>query len=146
MSEALELAGHERVLEIGTGSGYQAAILAELSRRIISIERFPTLAEHARTVLAELGYHNVEVVVGDGSLGHPDAAPYDRVIVTAAAPELAPPWVEQLAAGGRIVVPLGDRWGQRLTIVIKRGSKLDFQSVCGCVFVPLVGEHGWDRD
>jgi protein-L-isoaspartate(D-aspartate) O-methyltransferase len=146
MTECLHLTGDERVLEIGTGSGYQAAILAELSRQVVSIERLSSLAERARTILADLGHHNVKVIVGDGSLGYPDDAPYDRIIVTAASPKVAKPWLEQLADGGRLVVPLGDRWGQTLTIVTKRGAKTDYQSVCGCVFVPLVGEHGWSQD
>jgi len=146
MTECLLLKGRERVLEIGTGSGYQAAILAELSRSVYSIERFASLAERARAVLAELGYSNVEVIVGDGSLGYPDAAPYDRIIVTAAAPKVATPWIEQLADGGRLVVPLGDRWGQTLTVVTKRADKLDYEDMGGCVFVPLVGEHGWKEE
>jgi protein-L-isoaspartate(D-aspartate) O-methyltransferase len=145
MSEALCLTGNERVLEIGTGSGYQAAILAELSREVYSIERFPSLAERARSVLTDLGYTNVTVIVGDGSLGHSEAAPYDRIIVTAAAPEISNPWVEQLAEGGILLAPIGDRWGQTLTKAVKRGGKLEYQNLGGCVFVPLVGEHGWDN-
>ncbi|MCJ7750166.1 MAG: protein-L-isoaspartate(D-aspartate) O-methyltransferase [Armatimonadetes bacterium] len=143
MTEHLRLKGGEHVLEIGTGSGYQAAILAELSRDVVTVERFPDLAERASTVLIDLGYPNVQVFVGDGSLGWPDAAPYDRIIVTAAAPEVAPPWVDQLADGGRLVVPLGDRWGQTLTVLAKRGDELDHEKICGCVFVPLIGEHGY---
>jgi len=143
MTECLRLEGGEHVLEIGTGSGYQSAILAELSRSVVSVERFSSLAERAEKVLAELGYRNVQVFVGDGSLGWPDAAPYDRVMVTAGAPQVAEPWAEQLADDGRLVVPLGDRWGQTLTVVTKRGDKLEHEKICGCVFVPLVGEHGW---
>jgi protein-L-isoaspartate(D-aspartate) O-methyltransferase len=143
MTEALRLTGSERVLEIGTGSGYQAAILAELAREVYSVERFPGLAERARAVLADLGYSNVTVIVGDGSVGHPEAAPYDRIIVTAAAPQIAPPWVEQLAEGGILVVPVGDRWGQTLMRCVKRAGKVAHEDLGGCVFVPLVGEHGW---
>jgi len=146
MTECLHLEGLEHVLEIGTGSGYQAAILAELSRRVVTVERFQELAERARKVLEELNYHNVEVFIGDGSLGWPDTAPYDRIIVTAAAPRVAEPWGDQLADGGRLVIPLGDRWGQTLTVVTKRAGELKHESVCGCVFVPLVGEHGWPED
>ena len=146
MSESLRLRGEEKVLEIGAGSGYQAAILAKLCRQVYSVERVPALAERARQTLAELGCDNVEVVVGDGSLGWPEAAPYDRIIVTAAAPKVADPWIEQLADGGRLVVPLGDRWGQMLTVVTKRGAKTKQESICGCVFVPLVGEHGWQSE
>jgi protein-L-isoaspartate(D-aspartate) O-methyltransferase len=146
MTECLHLAGTERVLEIGTGSGYQAAILAELSGRVVTVERLASLADGARQVLADLGYANVEVEVGDGSFGWPDDAPYDRIIVTAAAPEIAEPWTDQLADRGRLVAPLGDRWGQTLTVVTKRAGKLRHENVCGCVFVPLVGEHGWQED
>jgi protein-L-isoaspartate(D-aspartate) O-methyltransferase len=143
MTEHLRLEGGEHVLEIGTGSGYHAAVLAELSRDVVTVERFPDLAERASTVLIDLGYQNVQVFVGDGSLGWPDAAPYDRIIVTAAAPEVAAPWVDQLADGGRLVLPLGDRWGQTLTVVTKRGDEFDHEKICGCVFVPLIGEHGY---
>ncbi len=146
MTECLHLAGTERVLEIGTGSGYQAAILAELSGRVVTVERLASLADGARQVLADLGYANVEVEVGDGSFGWPDNAPYDRIIVTAAAPEIAEPWTDQLADRGRLVAPLGDRWGQTLTVVTKRAGKLRHESLCGCVFVPLVGEHGWQEN
>jgi len=146
MTEALRLAADHKVLEIGTGSGYQAAILAELSRKLYSVERIATLADRARDTLADLGYTNVTVVVGDGSLGHPQAAPYDRIIVTAASPTIADPWIEQLAEDGILVAPTGDRWGQTLTRIIKHGAKLEHQDLGGCVFVPLVGEHGWQTD
>jgi len=146
MTESLRLSGEEKVLEIGAGSGYQAAILAKLCRQVYSVERVAALAERAQQTLAELGCDNVEVIVGDGSLGWPEAAPYDRIIVTAAAPKVADPWIEQLADGGRLVVPLGDRWGQMLTVVTKHGAKTKQESICGCVFVPLVGEHGWQSE
>ena len=146
MTEALHLQGDEKVLEIGTGSGYQAAILAELCWKLFTVERFLQLAERARALLTALGYHNVEMIVGDGTLGHPEAAPYDRIIVTAAAPKVAPPWIEQLADGGRLAVPLGDRWGQTLTVITKRGADLEYENLGGCVFVPLVGEHGWQEE
>ncbi len=146
MTENLGLCGDERVLEIGTGSGYQAAILAELSRHVISVERLPSLADRARAILADLGYHNVDVFVGDGSLGYPEAAPYDRVIVTAGAPRVADAWVEQLAEGGRLVAPVGGRWGQNLTVVTSSDGELRSETAGGCVFVPLVGEHGWSTE
>ncbi len=146
MTECLRLSGEERVLEIGTGSGYQAAVLAELALEVYTIERFEDLAQRARLVLEELGYQNVQAVVGDGSEGYPDAAPYDRIIVTAAAPDITRPWLDQLKDGGRLVVPLGDRWSQNLTIVTKRGDKTSQETICGCVFVPLVGKHGWSGD
>jgi protein-L-isoaspartate(D-aspartate) O-methyltransferase len=144
MTEALRLTGEERVLEIGCGSGYQAAILAELSLEVYSIERVPELAERARALLDELGYANVAVVVGDGSLGYPETEPYDRIIVTAAAPEMSPAWAEQLVEGGLLLAPIGDRWGQTLIRARKLGANLERESLGGCVFVPLVGEHGWD--
>jgi protein-L-isoaspartate(D-aspartate) O-methyltransferase len=144
MTDLLQLTGEERVLEIGTGSGYQAALLAELAKEVFSVERFESLAGRARSELAGLGYENVTIVVGDGTLGYPDRAPYDRVIVTAAAPRIAQPWLYQLKEGGRLVLPLGQRWSQTLTVVIKEGSRIRTESHGGCVFVPLVGEHGWE--
>ena len=146
MTEALRLTADHSVLEIGTGSGYQAAILSELSREVYSVERIAALAERARDTLADLGYTNVTVVVGDGSLGYPQAAPYDRIIVTAASPKIADPWIEQLAEDGILVAPTGDRWGQTLTRISKHGEKMEHQNLGGCVFVPLVGEHGWQTD
>ena len=143
MTEALAPQENERVLEIGAGSGYQTAILAELCRQVYSIERIPELAERARSILGELGYGNVAVVVGDGTLGLPEHGPYDGIIVTAATPNLSPAWVEQLAEGGRIVAPIGDRWQQTLTIATKRGGEIRQRSTIGCVFVPLIGEHGF---
>jgi len=144
MTDLLQLTGEERVLEIGTGSGYQAALLAELAKEVFSVERFESLAGRARSVLAGLGYENVTIVVGDGTLGYPNRAPYDRVIVTAAAPRIAQPWLDQLKDGGRLVLPLGQRWSQTLTVVIKEGSRIRTESHGGCVFVLLVGEHGWE--
>jgi protein-L-isoaspartate(D-aspartate) O-methyltransferase len=143
MTETLRLSGDEVVLEVGTGSGYQAAILAELARQVYTIERFSGLAERARSVLQELGYTNVEVLVGDGTEGHPHKAPYDRILVTAGAPNVTQPWLDQLKDGGRLVLPLGDRWGQTLTVVTKREGKTTEEAICGCVFVPLVGRYGW---
>jgi protein-L-isoaspartate(D-aspartate) O-methyltransferase len=143
MTELLRLEGPERVLEIGTGSGYQAAILAELAAEVCSVERFESLAGRAGALLTDLGYHNVNVIVGDGTMGYPEAAPYDRIIVTAAAPKIAQPWLDQLADGGRLVLPLGERWTQVLTVVVKHGDSFEQESHGGCVFVPLVGEHGW---
>jgi len=144
MTELLCLEGAECVLEVGTGSGYQAAILAELAAEVYTLERFEALAERARLVLADLGYQNILVVVGDGTLGYPEKAPYDRIIVTAAAPRIAQPWLDQLADGGRLVLPLGQRWSQVLTVVTKQGDRIMQESHGGCVFVPLVGEHGWE--
>jgi protein-L-isoaspartate(D-aspartate) O-methyltransferase len=145
MSEMLELTGEEKVLEIGTGSGYQAAILGQLAAEVISVERFESLAQKARTRLGELGYQNVRVDVGDGSLGWPPDAPYDAIIVTAASPELPPPLEEQLAEGGRLVAPVGPRWTQHLLRVRRRKGKLERETTIGVAFVPLIGTHGWQQ-
>lgn len=143
MTEALAPQAHEKVLEVGAGSGYQAAVLARLCRQVYSIERISELAERARGILADLGYHNIVIVVGDGTLGLPEHAPYDGIMVTAATPDLAPPWIEQLADGGRIVAPIGDRWSQALTIASKHGGEVKRRSSFGCVFVPLIGKYGF---
>ena len=117
MTESLELNGSEKVLEIGTGSGYQSAILAELADRVFSIERYPELAYRANSILQKLGYGNIIVRVGDGSLGWPDDAPFDGIIVTAGTPQIPQPLIDQLKMGGRLVVPVGDRLGQDLMLV-----------------------------
>jgi len=143
MTQALELRGDEKVLEVGTGSGYQAAILAELCREVHSVERIPELAERAKETLRRLGYTNVFVHVGDGTKGLPEEAPFEGIIVTAGAPDIPPPLVEQLAEGGRIVIPIGGRPYQTLVKGTKRGGRLHKEEVCGCLFVPLVGEYGW---
>jgi len=145
MTEMLELKGDERVLEIGTGSGYQAAILGQLAAEVISVERFASLAEEARARLAELEYDNVRVEVGDGSLGWPEEAPYDAIIVTAASPSVPPPLEEQLAEGGRLVVPTGQRWTQSLVRVRRQGGRLKRETTIGVAFVPLIGKHGWQQ-
>jgi len=144
MTELLQLRGPERVLEIGAGSGYQTAVLAELCRTVIAVERFPDLADRARRLLADLGYGNVEIVVADGTLGHPDAAPYDALLVTAAAPKIAAPWIEQLTDGGHLVLPVGARWSQTLTRITKHGADLETETFGAVAFVPLIGEHGWE--
>jgi protein-L-isoaspartate(D-aspartate) O-methyltransferase len=143
MTELLELAGDERVLEIGTGSGYQAAILGRLAAKVITIERFAELAQEARERLSRLGYANVRVEVGDGTLGWPPDAPYDGIIVTAASPELPEPLPDQLADGGRLVVPVGPRWTQHLVRLRRRGGTFTTESLIGVAFVPLIGAHGW---
>ena len=145
MSEMLELTGSERVLEIGTGSGYQAAILGQLAAEVISVERFASLALEARERLAELGIDNVRVEVGDGSLGWPADAPYDAIIVTAASPEVPPPLEEQLAEEGRLVVPAGPRWTQQLIRVRRKKGRIKRETTIGVAFVPLIGAHGWQR-
>jgi len=146
MTECLALTGSERVLEVGTGSGYQAAVLAELCAEVYTVERLESLAERTRERLANLDYHNVQVVVADGTLGLPEHAPYQGIVVTAGAPKIAETWAEQLEEGGRLVVPVGDRWSQQLICATKKAGKLRQQKVCGCVFVPLVGKEGWPED
>jgi len=143
MSEALELTGDERVLEIGTGSGYQCAVLSRLAAEVISVERIPELAEAARNALAEAGCDNVRVVVADGTQGVPEYAPYDAVLVTAGAPGLPQPLAEQLAEGGVLVIPEGGRGYQTLTRYRKRDGNMTVEALMACVFVPLLGAHGW---
>ena len=143
MTEALELDGAERVLEIGAGTGYQAAILAALCTEVYSIERIAELADSARQRLADLGVDNVEIALGDGTLGWPEHAPYDGIIVTAGAPRPPAPLVEQLADGGRLVIPVGDRQTQMLKVYTQHGDTRRERNVCACKFVPLLGAHGW---
>jgi protein-L-isoaspartate(D-aspartate) O-methyltransferase len=146
MTEALELAGPEKVLELGTGSGYQAAILAELAAQVFTIERIPTLARAAEQVLASLGYANVHVIVADGTLGWVGEAPFDAILVTAGAPQVPPPLVDQLALGGRLVIPVGDRYTQTLTRVRRTPEGLKHEYLGGCRFVKLIGRHGWEAE
>jgi protein-L-isoaspartate(D-aspartate) O-methyltransferase len=141
--ELLGLRGRERVLEIGTGSGYQTALLALLCDAVFSVERIPGLARQARTVLEHTGIRNVTVLVGDGTLGWRPFAPYDAILVAAASPEVPAPLVEQLAAGGRMVIPLGDRANQTLTLVRREGDELQTSTVADVRFVPLLGEFGF---
>lgn len=143
MTVALELTGRERVLEIGTGSGYQAAVLSLLARELHTVERSPSLAQRAAERLTQLGYANVQVHAGDGTLGWAEAAPYDAIIVTAAAPGIPPPLVTQLADGGRLVIPVGDEHQQELLLVRKTGEQTTQRVLHYCRFVPLVGRHGW---
>jgi protein-L-isoaspartate(D-aspartate) O-methyltransferase len=128
-------------LDVGTGSGYQAAVLAQCGARVTSIERDPDLAERARDCLDQLGY-DVEVVVGDGSAGYPPGAPYAGIVVGAGAPRVPEPLVRQLDEGGRLVIPVGSNRSQRLTIIRRRGQELERSMADACVFVPLIGEHG----
>ena len=144
MTALLELTGREKVLEVGTGSGYQTAVLAELARRVCSIERLPRLAERARATLEGLGYDNVWVRVGSGTLGWPDEAPFDRIIVTAGGPGVPPPLVQQLAEGGRMVLPVGTPENQALTIVEKIGGEIRKRAHSECKFVKLVGKYAWE--
>lgn len=143
MTELLNLRGEERVLEIGTGSGYQAAILAELAKEVYSVERIEKLAQIAETTLKNLGYQNIYICVGDGSLGLAEFKPYDGILVTAGAPEVPKSLVFQLKTGGRLIIPVGGSFSQILTIVEKNENEAVITENCGCVFVPLIGEEGW---
>lgn len=143
MTEALELKGKERVLEIGTGSGYQTAILAELSAWVYTIEKYASLQERAKAILFELGYKNISFKVGDGTLGWPEASPFDAIIVTAASPQIPPPLIEQLGEGGRIVIPVGDEFSQMLVKGVKKGGTLHTKNLEPVRFVKLVGAYGF---
>jgi protein-L-isoaspartate(D-aspartate) O-methyltransferase len=145
MTEALELTGGEKVLEIGTGSGYQAAILARLARRVVTIERFPNLAEKARQVLDSLGYANIEIHPAAETLGYRNSAPYDAIMVTAAAPHIPDELLEQLATAGRMVIPVGSRSAQELLKITKQPGKTVVRNLGGCRFVPLVGKGAWEE-
>ncbi len=146
MTEALELTGKEKVLEVGTGSGYQAAILAELARLVITTERLPALAEAARNVISGQGYTNIEVHVAEGTLGWQREAPYDAIMVTAAAPRVPVDLLAQLAIGGRLVIPVGSRYVQELYKITKHRKKNTVQNLGGCRFVSLIGEDAWEEN
>jgi protein-L-isoaspartate(D-aspartate) O-methyltransferase len=144
MVQAAQIKPQERVLEIGAGSGYQTALLAELASQVFAVERYPSLADTARQTLERLGYRNVKVVAGDGSLGLPEAAPYDAIIVSAAAPQVPPALIEQLAPGGRLLVPVGDTHQQVLQLVQRdQQGNIRVQTLEGCRFVPLIGQQGF---
>jgi protein-L-isoaspartate(D-aspartate) O-methyltransferase len=142
----LALEGYERVLDVGTGSGYQAAVLSELAEEVVTIERIAPLADEARARLAAAGYANVEVRVGDGSLGVPEHAPFDGIAVAAAAPVVPPALYAQLAEGGRLVLPRGSRWGQELVLVVRGPDGPVERTSIPCRFVPLVGDEGFGDD
>ncbi len=143
MTQCLELAGGEKVLEIGTGSGYQAAILSRLAARVYTVERIASLAERTGDLFRRLGYENISIRVGDGTRGWPEFSPYDGIIVTAGSPGVPPPLVEQLGEGGKLVIPSGSGYSQRLLVLERRGEKIIERDEGGCVFVPLIGEYGW---
>lgn len=145
MTESLRLTGGEKVLEIGTGSGYQTAILAELGRHVYSIERIAPLSNGARRTLYRLGYVNFTLRIGDGTAGWPEAGPFDAILVAAAAHAIPPPYLEQLAEGGRLVMPRGDETVQDLVRLTKKGGKIQEESLCECRFVKLYGEYGWQE-
>jgi protein-L-isoaspartate(D-aspartate) O-methyltransferase len=141
--ELLELKGNERVLEIGTGSGYQTVLLAHLASQVFSIERIPALFQQAREAIQRSGVRNVSLLLGDGSLGWREYAPYDAIIVAAGAPGLPQPLIDQLADGGRLIVPVGDKEEQRLIVAQRKGDIIETQEIAPVRFVPLVGSHGW---
>ncbi|MCR4310081.1 MAG: protein-L-isoaspartate(D-aspartate) O-methyltransferase [Deltaproteobacteria bacterium] len=143
MTAALRLSGAEKVLEIGTGSGYQTAILSRLCRELVTIERLPSLSTDAQKRLATMDIGNVTFVVGDGSLGSPGYAPFDRILSAAASPSVPAPWVSQLSEGGIIVLPVGGRYEQELTRVTLRSGRTETEVLGGCRFVPLVGMYGF---
>lgn len=145
MTECLSLQGSEKVLEIGTGSGYQTAILAGLCDQVYTVERHSRLLERARKILLDEGCSNVEFKCGDGTKGWDENAPYNGIIVTAAAPSVPEPLKQQLDDGGRLVIPVGDMYAQMLKVVKKNGKSFTMEDVCPCVFVPLIGEEGWSR-
>jgi protein-L-isoaspartate(D-aspartate) O-methyltransferase len=144
MTECLKLKGGERVLEVGTGSGYQAAILGEIAGEVYSVERFKDLADKASEVLSSLGYKNIHIKAGDGTLGWSEFAPYDGIVVTAGAPAIPESLVKQLKDGGSLVIPV-DRggFGQTLTLVERTGRTTRTSDICACTFVPLIGKEGW---
>ncbi len=140
MTQALDLKGDEKVLEVGTGSGYQAAILGELAKEVFSIELEKSLAERARKLLEELGYNNIHIKIGDGFFGLPEEAPFDRIIITCAAPRIPEPLIDQLKDGGRMVLPLGEMpYHQDLILVKKKGKEFEVEDLGGVVFVPMRG-------
>jgi protein-L-isoaspartate(D-aspartate) O-methyltransferase len=145
MVQALVLEGDEKVLELGTGSGYEAAILAELAQKVVTVECVPELAESARQVLDKLGYSNIEVHIASGTLGWPEGAPYDAIIVSAGAPTVPQVLLEQLNWNGRLVIPVGSRWQQDLLKVTKLRKGNRIENLGGCYFVPLIGEGAWEK-
>jgi protein-L-isoaspartate(D-aspartate) O-methyltransferase len=146
MTEALQLRPEDRVLEIGTGSGYQTAVLCQLAAAVFTVERIPSLAQTAQEILLKLGCTNTRFLVGDGTLGWPDEAPFDAILVTAGAPGAPTPLKSQLAEeGGRLVVPVGDRFVQELVRITRRGDSFDWQDLLSCRFVPLLGAEGWEE-
>ena len=146
MTQCLQLQGHEKVLEIGTGSGYQMAVLLSITPHVYSIERLPALAQYAIDNLRSLGYENLHIKVGDGSCGWLEEQPFEGIIVTAGATDIPSVLKEQLADGGRLVIPVGPRYSQNLFRVTRRGDEFITEDFTACVFVPLIGKYGWKED
>ena len=145
MTEALDLSGDEKVLEIGTGSGYQTALLAELCFNVFSVETIRALSRRARGLLDQLGYQNIALHVGDGTLGWSDHGPYDGILVTAAAPDLPNPLIAQLSLGGRLIIPVGDEQSQTLVRITRKESGIEREQLGDCRFVKLWGKYGWQN-
>lgn len=145
MTQILEIKDTEKVLEVGTGSGYQAAILSSLAKEVYSVERIESLAKKSEEILKEFGLKNIRIKVGDGTLGFPEFSPYDKIMVTAAAPYLPETLLEQLNLNGKIALPLSIGFGQILTLFTKEKDKLRKEEICGCTFVPLVGKYGYKQ-
>ena len=143
MTELLQLRGDETVLEIGTGSGYQAAVLSRLCRQVYSVERLNSLLTQARKVFATLSYCNITAKLADGTMGWPEAAPFDAIIVTAGGPEIPPPLIRQLASPGKLVMPVGDQKQQQLCLLTKENDRIETEILAGVRFVNLIGAHGW---
>jgi len=146
MTQCLQLQGHEKVLEIGTGSGYQMAVLLSITPHVYSIERLPALAQYAIDNLRSLGYENLHIKVGDGSCGWPEEQLFDGIIVTAGATDVPSVLKEQLADGGRLVIPVGPRYSQKLLRITRRSDEFITEDFTACVFVPLIGKYGWKED
>jgi protein-L-isoaspartate(D-aspartate) O-methyltransferase len=146
MTQALELDKGSKVLELGTGSGYQTAILAELAEQVYTVERFQNLSRSAETILNNMGYTNISFYVASKTLGLTDNAPYDAILVTAAAPKIPQALVDQLKIGGRLVIPVGSRWEQMLLKVVKHGEGTETENLTSCRFVPLIGEDAWGEE
>ncbi len=146
MTQSLELKGCERVLEIGTGSGYQTAILAELSEEVYSVERIKSLAQKAESLLKKLGYSRVKIFVSDGTMGWEEFAPYDRILVTAGAKQVPQPLINQLKDEGIMVIPVGNIYSQELKVIRKKKRRVRSATVERCVFVPLIGKYGWSEE
>ncbi len=144
MTESLEVAEGDRILEIGTGSGYQTAILAVIAESVYTVERHKDLSRSARSVLRSLGVKNVSYKIDDGTLGWSEKGPFDGIIVTAGSPDIPDTLLDQLKTGGRLVIPVGDKTSQRLIKIVKGTSMIEKHDICGCTFVPLVGERGWE--
>jgi protein-L-isoaspartate(D-aspartate) O-methyltransferase len=146
MTELLDLQGTEKILEIGTGSGYQAAVLSQIAHEVYTVERIESLAKKAEARFRSLGYSNVFVKIDDGSLGWTEKAPFDRIIITAGTPEIPKPVLDQLSEGGIIIAPVGDRFSQQLLKGVKAKGRIIETRHTPCVFVPLIGQHGWSED